>query len=146
MTFYFLFQSLCLVLINLSIITFFESFIIISSESRYHLDSLELCTTREQQHWEGAGTEEWAMKTINLNYSETNTSAKYQVDQDQSRKISDSSSQLFPVIPIAWTHQTWYFSHKMNFFFHLMNFTFLRRKFVYYHVQCLNALKQKVPF
>ena len=45
------FLKVCVfVLINLSIITFFESFIIISSESRYHLDSLELCTTREQQH------------------------------------------------------------------------------------------------
>ena len=137
MTLYFL--SACVfVLINLSVITFLESFIIISSESLYQLNSrisLELRVEcwEERERETAALRRSWnwrAMKTINFDYSETNSSVKYQVDQDQSRKISDSSSQLFPVIPIPWTNQTWYFFSQAAFLFSIHdNFDFFQRNF-----------------
>ena len=125
------FLKVCVfVLINLSIITFFESFIIISSESLYQLNSRIIARspllwvlreTERERESERVALKRWwnwrGLKTINLNYSETNTSVKYQVDQDESRKISDSSSQLFPVIPKPWTNRTWYFFSQDEFLF-----------------------------
>ena len=144
MTFYFL--SACVfVLINLSIITFFQSFIIISSESLYQPNSrisLELCAKCWEKERAAGLRRCWNWReTINLNYSETTTpvlavlNIKWTKTNPGKYLIQPASCFLSFQYHEQIKHDI--FSHKMNFFFHFMIiFNFSRKKFALNRRQC----------